>query len=188
MDALRRRYEDRVYQAKQAQARKYADSATAALAAGDPVAAANSLRVASTLVPDDVELQKRAAAAQAESDAILGETYTKQAQYEEKNGQWPEAARSWGRAARGRPNDAHTHERAANALLKANGDLHEAVKLARRACELEPQSAVARTTLGASYLAAGMVLNARRELETAAQLAPHDGTIRALMEKVGTPT
>jgi curved DNA-binding protein CbpA len=188
MGALRRRYEDRMLQARNAQARKYADRATAALAEGDAVGAANALRVASTLAPTDDELQKRAAAAQTEADAILGETYTKQAQYEEKNGQWTEAARSWGRACRGRPNDAHTHERAANALLKASGDLHDAVKLAKRACELEPQSAVARTTLGASYLAAGMVLNARRELETAAQLAPHDGTIRALMEKVGAPT
>jgi hypothetical protein len=35
------------------------------------------------------------------------------------------------------------------------------------------------------YLAAGMVLNAQRELETAAQLAPHDDNIQAMMKRVG---
>jgi tetratricopeptide (TPR) repeat protein len=188
MEALRRRYEERIAQGKAMQARKYAENAEAARTAGDPVAAANALRVAATLAPDDSDLKRRAAVAQAAADALLGETYTRQAQYEEKNGQWAEAARSWNRACRGRPNDAHTHERAAHAILKASGDLHQAAKLARRACELEPASVVARTTLASAYLAAGMVLNAKRELETAAQQAPHDGTIRTLMEKVAKAT
>jgi hypothetical protein len=188
VEALRRRYEDRIAQSKTVQARKYAQNAEAARAAGDLVAAANALRVASTLAPEDADLQRRAGAAQSEADALLGETYTKQAQYEEKNGQWTEAARSWTRACRGRPNDAHVHERAANAILKANGDIHQAAKVAKRACELEPASVVARTTLASAYLAAGMLLNAKRELETAAQQAPHDGTIRALMEKLAKAT
>jgi curved DNA-binding protein CbpA len=188
VEALRRRYEDRIAQSKSQQARKYAQNAEAARAAGDPVAAANALRVAATLAPSDADLQRRAVEAQSEADALLGETYTKQAQYEEKNGQWTEAARSWTRACRGRPNDAHAHERAANAILQASGDLHQAAKLAKRACEIEPASVVARTTLASAYLGAGMVLSAKRELETAAQLAPHDGTIRSLMEKMAKAT
>jgi tetratricopeptide (TPR) repeat protein len=188
VDALRRRYEDRIAQSKSQQAHKYAENAEAARAAGDPVAAANALRVAATLAPDDADLQRRAAEAQTAADALLAETYTRQAQYEEKNGQWTEAARSWTRACRGRPNDAHAHERAANAILKASGDLHQAAKLAKRASEIEPASVVARTTLASAYLGAGMVLSAKRELETAAQLAPHDGTIRSLMEKMAKAT
>jgi Flp pilus assembly protein TadD len=133
-------------------------------------------------------LQARAAEAQQKADTLLGETYINQAQYEERNGQWAEAARSWTKASRGRPNDVIAHERAANAIVKAGGDLHEARRLARRACELGPAVALNRMTLAAVYLAAGLELNARRELEAAAQLAPQDDTIRAMLEKLVKPT
>jgi curved DNA-binding protein CbpA len=185
MEALRRRYEERVSLAKEAQARKYIKNGEEALAAGDPVAAANAFKVALTLSPDDPELQRSARAAQSRADAILAETYARQAGYEEKHGQWAEAARSWGRVAKARPTDPASLERAANALLKAGGDLHEAARLAQDACKLQPESATFRTTLAGVYLAAGLAKNARRELETAAQLAPHDGSIQAMLKRVG---
>jgi curved DNA-binding protein CbpA len=185
MEALRRRYEERLAQAKAAQTRKYVANAQTALAAGDPVAAANAFRVALTLSPADTELQKSARETQLRADAILSETYTRQAAYEEKNGQWAEAARSWVRVVKARPNDAPAHERAAAAIVKASGDLHEASRLAQQACALEPTAPSFRITLANVYLAAGLTLNARRELETAAQLAPHDGTIQAMLRRVG---
>jgi hypothetical protein len=188
VEALRRRYLDRIAQAKVAQARKYVAQADESLAAGDAIAAANALRVASGLAPSDPALQARAAEAQQKADTLLGETYVNQAQYEEKRGQWAEAARSWTKATRGRPNDVVAHERAANAIVKAGGDLHEAGRLARRACELGPSIALSRATLATVYLAAGLELNARRELEAAAQLAPQDDTIRTMLEKLTNAT
>jgi curved DNA-binding protein CbpA len=185
MAALRRRYEERRSMAQISQARKYSANADAALAAGDVVAAANAYRVATTLAPSDEDIARRAEEAQSRADGILAETYTKQAGYEEKNGQWTEAARSWVRVAKARPDDATPHERGANALVKAGGDLHEAARLAQRACVLLPGSAPYRVTLANVYLAAGLMRNARRELETAAQLAPHDGTIQAMLTQVG---
>jgi Flp pilus assembly protein TadD len=128
---------------------------------------------------------QRAQEAQKSADAILAETYTKQATYEEKNEQWADAARSWGRVCRARPDDASAHEHAASAIIKGGGDLHEASRLAQRACVLDPASAPFRTTLASVYLAAGLSRNARRELETAAQLAPHDDTIQAMLKRVG---
>jgi curved DNA-binding protein CbpA len=187
MDALRRRYEERVNQAKTAQARKYIANGEAALASGDAVAAANAFRVALTLLPNDAELQRAAHDAQQRADAILAETYTKQAGYEEKNGQWAEAARSWARVTRARPTNASAHDRAANAIVKSDGELHEARRLGQQACALEPANAAFRVTLANVYLAAGLAKNARRELETAAQLAPHDGTIQAMLRRVGRP-
>lgn len=187
MAALRRRYEERKTAARAAQARKYVANAEAALAASDPVAAANAFRVAATLTPEDPDLANRARDAQSRADEILAETYTRQAGYEEKNGQWAEASRSWARVCKTRPNDAKAHERAAHAMVKADGDLHEAARLALHACSLEPQSPAFRTTLANVYLAAGLTLNARRELEAAAQLAPHDGTIQAMLKRVGKP-
>ena len=185
MDVLRRRYEERKSMAQAVQARKYMASAESAMAAGDAVAAANAFRVAMTLAPDEPGLVNRATEAQTRADSILAETYTRQASYEEKNDQWADAARSWARVCRARPDDPIPHERAANAIVKAGGDLHEADRLAQRACTLDAESAPFRTTLASVYLAAGLTRNARRELETAAQLAPHDGTIQAMLKRVG---
>jgi curved DNA-binding protein CbpA len=184
MESLRKRYEERVSRAKASEARKYVANARTAEAAGDAIAAANAYRVASRLAPEDTEVAKATQAAQVKADGILGETYTKQASYEERNGQWPEASRSWSRVCKARPNDAPSHERAANAILMAGGDQHEAARLAKRACEIDPKNAAFRVTLAKVYLGAGLGLAARRELETAAQLAPQDDTIRSMLKKL----
>jgi curved DNA-binding protein CbpA len=184
MDALRRRHDERMTKAKASEARKYVANAEAAAAANDVLAAANAYRVAVQLSPGDADLARTAAAAQTKADALLAETYTNQAEYEERNEQWPEASRSWSRVCKARPNDARAHERAGNALLASSGDLREAVRLAKRGCELEPAKAPFRVTLAKAYLAAGLGLAARRELETAAQLSPQDDTIRSMLKKL----
>jgi curved DNA-binding protein CbpA len=184
MDALRRRYEERVSRAKASEARKYTAKAQEALAAGKLVEAASSFRVASGLAPADETLKRQSADIQVKADAILSETYARQASYEERNGQWTEAARSWARTCQLRPNDAHAHDRAAATIVKAGGDMHKAVHLAQRACELEPEMPGMRVTLGNAYLAAGLALNAKREFEVAAKLAPDDGTIKSLLKRV----
>jgi curved DNA-binding protein CbpA len=184
MASLRRRYEERVLLAKGVEARKYVANAEAALAANDPVAASNAFRIALKLVPGDADLERRAQETQIKADVLLSETYTRQARYEEKNEQWDLAARSWSRVCRGRPGDALAHDRAASAIVKAGGDLHEASRLANRACELDANSAAFRVTLASVFEAAGLGLNARRELERAAQLAPQDDTIRVMLKRV----
>jgi curved DNA-binding protein CbpA len=184
MDAIRRRYEERLSLAKTAEARRYAENAATALKAGDVVAAANAYRVAVTLAPGDAGLARVAQETQAKADVVLGETYAKQADYEERNGQWAEASRSWSRVCKGRPDDAQAHEKAASALLMANLDLVEASRLAKRACDLEPERSAFRVTLAKIYVAAGFGQSARRELETAARLAPRDDTIQAMLKRL----
>ncbi len=184
MDALRRRYEERVARAKAMQARRYAAEGEAALARGDTLAAANAFRVATALAPSDTSFEKPAHRAQAQADAVLGAAYAHQAAYEEKTGQWAEAIRSWTRVCAVRPNDANAHDRAANAILKAGGDLTEAARFGERACVIAPGKASYRATLAGIYLAAGDVARARRELESGAQLDPQDDTIQAMMRRV----
>jgi curved DNA-binding protein CbpA len=184
MASLRRRYEERVALAKAVEAKKYLANAEAALSANDPVAAANAFRIALRLAPDDSELQRKAADAQSKADALIAETYERQARYEEKNQEWEAAVRSWGRVCKVRPRDAEAHERMANAIVKARGDLHQASKIALQACELAPDNAQFRVTLALVYEAAGLGLNARRELERAAQLAPQDDNIRLMLKKL----
>jgi curved DNA-binding protein CbpA len=184
MQSLRHRYEERVGRARATLANKYRANAQGSVAAGDWIAAANAFRVALTLLPNDAELAQSAAAAQRQADAILSTTYARQAGYEEKNGQWVDAARSWARVVRACPTDAAAHDRAAHALIKAEGNMHEAARLAQLACTMEPANAAFRVTLANVYLAAGLTLNARRELETAAQFAPHNATIDALFRRI----
>ncbi len=187
VSALKRRYEERMHRAKTREAQKFSSQADAATAAGDAIAAANFYRIAANLKADDTELERKAAEARLKADALLADTYMRQGRYEESQGQWPEAARSWARVCKASPGNAIAHERAANAAVKAGGDLHDGVRLGQRACELEPKNALFRITLATCYSAAGMALNARRELDTAAQLAPHDDTIRTMIKRVGEP-
>ena len=187
VNALRRRYEERMAKAKAREALKFATQAEAALASGDSVAAANAL-------PDRGEPGHEGRGPRAKGGRGAGEgrrapggDLHKQARYEETQGQWPEAARLWSRVCKVAVNNPIAHERAANAAFKATGDLHAAVRFGQRACELEPKNALFRITLASCYAAAGMTLNARRELDTAAQLAPQDGTIQSMIKRVGLP-
>jgi tetratricopeptide (TPR) repeat protein len=159
--------------------------AEAALASGDSVAAANAFRIAASLNTSDADLERKASEARGKAEALLADTYMRQARYEEAQGHWTEAERSWARVCKVAPNNAVAHERAANAAFKANGDLHAGLRFGQRACELEPKNPLYRITLATCYSAASMTLNARRELDTAAQLAPQDDTIQNMIKRVG---
>lgn len=185
VDALKRRYEERLLAAKASQAKKYGESGMAARAKGDMVAAANALRVAVTFDENNAQLKAAYEEAQRASDQLLAEQYAKQADYEEKSERWADAARSWQRVARAKETDAKAHERAAHCLVKADGNLHEASKLAQRAVQLNPKSAHAHVVLANVYLAAGLGKNAKRELETALVLAPNDAGIATLLKRIG---
>jgi len=58
------------------------------------------------------------------------------------------------------------------------GQLDEAVSLARRATDLEPKNPVAHHVLGQALLAGGQLQESAGELETARQLAPGSASIR----------
>jgi hypothetical protein len=188
VEALKRRYEDRIGAARAAQAKKYAEIGASERAKNDLVAAANAYRVAVSFAPDDLELKAAFDQTSKAADEILSEAYLRQAQYEERSEHWAEAAKSWARVAKARPEDAKAPERAAHCLVKADGNLHEAAALAQRAAALKPRDAHIKMTLANVYLAAGLTLNAKRELEAAAQLAPDDGTIQALLRRVAKAT
>ncbi|MGO8992673.1 MAG: DnaJ domain-containing protein [Polyangiaceae bacterium] len=184
VDALKRRYEEKVSAARTSQARKYTKAGTDAIAKGEMVTAAQSLRVAIEFDPDNAELKTAYENAQAAADAILVEQYLKQAEYEERSERWADAGRSWSRVARTRASDAKAHDRAAHCTLKADGNLHEAAAMGQRAVQLEPKNPAFRRTLANVYLAAGLSLNAKRELEAALQLAPDDANTTALLKRI----
>jgi len=184
-DALRRHYEQKIALVRDHMATEHVATADRAVAAGDWVAATNAYRLALQVHPDDDELKRKLDAVQEKANVVLADAYRKQARYEEKAGKTADAARSWQRVAKLLADDAQAHSHAAVCMLKAGIELRTAAGLAQRAITLEPQQVKHRLTLAEIYLAGGLTLNARRELEAAARIAPDDANIEALMKRAG---
>lgn len=163
---------------------KQVQDAHAAMARGELSEAVRGFRHALLLQPDNAELQAEHDRAAHLLAASLADNYAQQAVYEERHKKWAAAAASWAKVAEGRPLDAGAHWHTARALLEANGDVKLAAKLARRATELAPEDVFAARTLGRAYLAAGMSLNAKRELERAVMLDPEDIATKALLKEI----
>jgi tetratricopeptide (TPR) repeat protein len=184
VDALKRRYEQRIEHATQAHAQKYVQSAEDALAKNDLVAASTALSIASKFAPDDIELANRAKEVKARADKTLCESYLKQANYEEKQRHWNEAARSWMKVCKIR-DDSECHERCANAIMRSDDpDLREAAEHAKRAISLNPSEIGNHVTLIEIYLAAGLTTSATRAAEAAQNLDPSDARVNALLKRI----
>lgn len=152
-------------------------------AARDLVGASNFYRLALAAAPERADLQRDYERVSAALAAQLADSYEKQAQYEERSGRWAEAGAAWVKVCEGRPRDARAMRSAAAALLRANGDLHAALKYAKANVELAGENVGNLTLLGRVYLGAGLKLNARRELEKAAKLDPSDEMIKNLLKE-----
>lgn len=151
--------------------------------AGDLVGASNFYRLAMAGAPERKDLQQAHERVSSALSGQLADSYEKQAQYEERSGRWPEASRAWVKVCEGRPKDARALKSAAASLLRANGDLHTALRYAKMHVELAGENAGNLTLLARVYLGAGLKLNARRELEKAAKLDPSDEMIKNLLKE-----
>ncbi len=183
-EALRRHLSERNESFRRARLKKFTDAAQEAIASGDPAAAANAYQLALQMTPDDSSLQEACEKAQHEAAKMLSGGYLQQARYEERSERWRDAARNYARAAEGMPEDPSVHAKAAEMMLRADLDMRKAAEYAKRATGFEPKNPQYHVILGKIYLAAGLVLNARREFELAAELAPSDATIARLLDSV----
>lgn len=184
VDALKRRYEERVENATLAQSRKYVQAAETALSKNDFVAAASSLHIATKFAPDDTSLAMRYQEVKNEADKVLCESYVKQATYEQRSQHWPEAARTWQKVAKIRVGDVNANAQAAKCLLKAeSGDMHAAAEHAKVAVSGEPSVVDHHATLAAIYAKAGLTASARRAAETGLAMDPANAALLAIMKK-----
>lgn len=174
---LKKRYEQRMLDARSRQVDEYLSRAEAALAQRELVDAVNALRIAVSLTPNDAALRRRLEDLQTEANKELAGRYLEQAQYEEREQHWSEAVRSYARALSGAPSP-KLHERLAFCLLAAHGDVKQAVEHARKAVLSMPNETKYRQTLARAYAAANMRESAIGELERASALAPTDDTIK----------
>ncbi len=183
-DALRRHYETRVEAVRDRMVKEHVQQANAAMESSDWGGALTAFKMAMAAAPNDTELRASLAEAQAKATGQLVENYRRQARYEEKAQRWADAARSWTRVTKTLTDDVQAHERAAICLLKGDGNLHDAAALARRAITLDPSNASYRVSLAEIYIAAGLGLNAKRELEAALQISPGDASIQTLLKRI----
>jgi curved DNA-binding protein CbpA len=180
-EALRKRHDLAVAEAKRAQVVRYAEAGRAALIRQDYAEAANSYRIAASLAPDDVDVQKSCTEALREVAAALADGYWKQALYEEGQERWAEASLSYSKVCAGKPDNAAAHERVAFATVQSSGNARRAVEFARKAIEIEPRKPEYRVTLARAYHAAGLDQSASSELDRARELAPKEPRILALI-------
>lgn len=148
---------------------------------GNLTEAAHLLRQALAEDPERESIQAHHDRIEGELAAELADSYEEQAIYESKHGKWGAAALSWSKVAAGRPEDPEALRRAADALLKAKGDLHKARDFARRAVDQAPEDVRCMRVLARVYIEAQLPLNARRILERAAELDPKDQIVENLL-------
>jgi curved DNA-binding protein CbpA len=148
---------------------------------GDMVAAVAALQAALVLQPNHKDIQAQYDRVSRNVARELADNYQKQALYEERQSKWSAAATSWERVLEGRPEDATAARAAANALLRASGDLAKARQLAQRAVDAAPRDCANVVVLARVLLASGQRINARRELEKAVKLDPQNEMIKNLL-------
>lgn len=163
--------------------RGHMQKAQDAESAGEPMVAVAELQLALAIEPDNEWLQTEHGRLSKAVARALADNYEKQACYEEKTGNWAAAANSWARVADGRPESDEAARYTAEALVKASGDLHKAQKYAQRAVDIDGKSVTNLVCLARVYLAAGLKLNAQRELEKAAKLDPDDEMVKNLIRE-----
>jgi len=184
VDALKRRYEERVENATLAQSRRYIQEADTALSKNDLVAAASSLHIATRFAPDDAALAMRYQEVKNSADKLLCDSYIKQASYEQRAQHWPEAARTWQKVARIRVGDVNANAQAAKCLLKMEaGDMHQAAEHAKLAVSAEPAIVEHHATLAEIYAKAGLFASARRAAETGLALDPKNAVLLAVAKR-----
>ena len=114
LDELQKRFAENA-----AKAKRHADLAVRARAAGDLVSAIDFYETALTYAPRDAALRAAQAELQASAATKLGDTHEKQALLEERFGQWAEASRSWEAVVAARPTDEKARERLVLARKRA---------------------------------------------------------------------
>ena len=176
-EELKRRYENRLLLARRDQRDHYVAMSEEAASRSDLAAAANALRIACSLAPDDTALTERLADLESRAAAELWEAYVERGKYAAFEGRHAEAAESFERAAAGRPSASH-FERAAFHTLEAGGDPKRACLLAKQAVALAPQNAKCHLTLAQAYFAGKLRESALAELERARMLEPDQPLIK----------
>ncbi len=182
-DGLKNLYEKRLNDGAAQAAARYRELAEQAISEGNLASAINTLKIALSAAPDDKSLVALLDQVEERSDAAMADQFLEQARYEEQDGHFAQAARAYGRAARGKKS-AQLYDRAALCLVEAGIEARQAVEFARKATALDPKRAVYRLTLARAYYLGNMPTSGSAELKRALELAPDHEDIKAWAKRL----
>jgi tetratricopeptide (TPR) repeat protein len=148
------------------------------------VEAAQQLRLAIACEPANAEYKETFSEANRRANEIHAERYLKEADSSYQLGEFEQAYKRYVDALHCRPFDAEANHRAAKLAWRIEHDLKAAKEYAQRSCEVSPEDAAYRKTLGQVYVAAELYLNAQRELEQVLRLTPGDEEVRQELKRV----
>ncbi len=152
---------------------------------GDFHGAVNAIRLAINAAPERDDLRDIFAQYNAKLQEALAATARRRAEGAERMNEWQSAATAWRECCDAATDDFEAHLRAVDAGLRAGSELPECKRLAQRAVELAPEQAEARRLLAKVFIAAGMKLNAKRELKKALSLDPADKITQDMLRTLG---
>ncbi len=165
------------------QVRRYVQTAETELEADNPVAAANALRLALALCPDDDDLKRRLLEAEQFADRKMAGENLNQAKIRERTGDYQRAAKLYAKAARGRQSG-ELYAAAARCFRRDKATLKDACEHARKAVELDPTNPATYFLLADIYVEAHMPQSAITVLETATGLGYQDDAIQKLLSQL----
>ncbi|MBN2493883.1 MAG: DnaJ domain-containing protein [Deltaproteobacteria bacterium] len=170
--------------ARRAKARRHHREALDAMEAKNYQKAANSMRLAMALDPDNAEYKKLLEDVEPEAAKLKGDREYRRGRYEEEMGNFEEALSAYLLAVEANPEHVSVLERAAKLMLKLDRELRQALTFCRLAIELEPDNADVVEILADIYLALGMEKNALREYNRYLKLQPlAEDKIKVKIEK-----
>lgn len=169
----------KVFEARKRKAKNFFESGMAAFHGEKWLEAAGSVRLAIAFDPANQAYKEAFAEVQRKAHEERAKLLIRQGEGALEMRDYPDAARLFEEALQFRPFDPELNIRAARLQWQAVGNLRKAKEFATAACEIEPDNAVHRRTLGQIFKAAGFKSNARRELEAALKLDPKDAEASA---------
>jgi tetratricopeptide (TPR) repeat protein len=182
VEALRRRYEDTIAQARGKQTSQHVHAAEAAAARGDFGEAARMYRLAFEHTSDPnlraVLVQTETKAKEQQHAAAIA-----RAREAEEKQEFGEAGANWARAFDQVPTAEMAH-RAALCFRRAGVDPRRAAKYGEEAVKLDPNKASYRVNLAHAYIDAGLTLRARGEIDRAHALEPQSPQVKEALARL----
>jgi curved DNA-binding protein CbpA len=162
-------------------AKGFFEAGMAAFASERWLEAGGSVRLAIAFDPENEAYRERFSEVQRRAHEERARMLVKQAEGALELRDLATAASLFEEAVHYRPADPELAIRAAKLAWQALGELRRAKDLASHAVELAPENAGYRRVLGLVYKDAGLTANAKRELEAALRIDPHDGEAKAAL-------
>jgi curved DNA-binding protein CbpA len=170
---------------RRAKAKGFFEAGMAAFREGRWLEAAGSVRLAVAFDPANDAMKESFADVQRKAHEERAKQLLSEAEGAMEMRQYKDALGLYEEALFFRPHDADLCHKTARLAWLVGEDLKRAKEYGARACEIEPEVGAYHRTLGQIYKAAGLVANARRELETALRIDPKDAEAKDGLRGLG---